>query len=457
MSGYSTLLLGTGATALSVARWLSARGQPWMICEPCDEGGEAALHALAAKLEAQDLQPSAFGMGEAEGGRMLARSRQVVCSPGIAPCHPLVRRALALGQEVLTDLDLFARYLAPDGRPQVPVVAVTGTNGKSTVVSLLAAMAEEAGLNVAVGGNLGPPALDLIDPARQLYVLEVSSFQLEYCAYLPCTLGAMLNLAADHMDRHGHLRRYGEIKRRIFAGAEKLLYNRNDPLTTPPPWETGERYSFGSDAPAQAGDYGLRNHVLCRGQIELARRADIAPQGACTTRNALAALALGDLLALDVDAMRRALANFSALPHRSQTVREQGGVRWIDNSKATNAAASIAALRALGKPATGPNVLFIAGGDSKGAEMHQLGLEAAGRVRLALLIGAAADSMEKILKGHCAVRRCADLAEAVDAAGKEAKSGDQVLLAPACSSLDQFDNYAQRGEQFAGYARGAGA
>lgn len=444
MSAPRRLLLGAGDTVISCATHLQQQGHPFSIAML--EAGNSQVERLHNRLQKQGLHPEAIASSGDELAMALARSHRIVCSPGIPISHPAVKEARSLGLAVESDLDLFTDAAS------APVLAVTGTNGKSTVVSLAGQMAEQAGLNVGVGGNLGPPALTLLEPQRDFYILEVSSFQLEYSRRFRCQTGALLNLAPDHISRHGNLRYYGEIKRRIFVAAKRLIYNRDNPLTIPPLWACGQRVSFGLES-AEAGNYGISDGMLCRGHEPLLGVDEIASQGAGVQPNALAALALAESMGVEPVTASKVLKDFDGLKHRFQTVLKHKGIHWIDDSKATNPSSSAAALDCV-KTANGdPSVLFIAGGDAKKADLRVLANAAVGKVRLALLIGDDADKLARTLGELCPTRLCKGLREAVQIASGEARSGETVLLAPACASTDPFDNYRQRGEAFSAYAR----
>ena len=377
--------------------------------------------------------------------QLLPEAAGVLVSPGIPPGHQLVSQSRQLGVPVQTDLNWFVEHAS------APVLAVTGTNGKSTVAVLLGQMAEAAGLNVGTGGNLGVPALDLLDPGRDMYVLEVSSFQLEYCQRLSAEVAAVLNVHFDHLDRHGNLRRYGATKRQIFAGSRHMVFNRQDNLTQPPMWERGQGRSFGLDQPGE-GEFGVRDDVLCLGREELLPVAELGWHKPGAVANALAALAMGSAAGLPMRPMLQALRAFEGLPHRCQMVLERDGVRWINDSKATNPASGAAAIESAGADDR-DSVLLIAGGDAKGTDIAALTRAAAGRVRTALLIGRDAPRFERELAELCETHRCPDMQGAVQLAAEKARPGDCVLLAPGCATDDEFNDYHHRGEVFADLAR----
>ncbi|GIX31122.1 MAG: UDP-N-acetylmuramoylalanine--D-glutamate ligase [Porticoccaceae bacterium] len=435
-----TVVLGLGATGLSVARFLAARGEPFCLADtrPAPPGLAAARAAFP------EVAVVAGPLGEVD----LTRARQVVASPGVPWDHPALAAAREAGVPVLGDLALFL------AEADAPVVAITGTNGKSTVTTLVGQMAAAAGRAVGVGGNLGPPALDLLAPGRDLYVLEVSSFQLEYLERPAAQLAVLLNFASDHLDRHGSEAAYLAAKRRVFAGARGAVVNRDDPHSQPPR-EVPVAWTFGLDRPPARG-FGLvardgGEWLACEGEALLPAES-LLVRGRHNLANALAALAIGRALELPMAAMLEALARFPGLPHRCQTVALRGGVAWIDDSKATNEAAAVAAVEGLaGKE---PDLVLLAGGMAKGQSFARLAAACAGKVRHALLFGADADRLAAALAGAVAVERVADLAAAVARAAELARPGDKVLLAPACASHDQFADYAARGRAFAAAVEG---
>jgi UDP-N-acetylmuramoylalanine--D-glutamate ligase len=367
----------------------------------------------------------------------------VVVSPGVSPREPLLLEAVARGIEVLGDVELFARAVA------APVVGITGTNGKSTVTTLVGRMAARCGRRVAVGGNLGTPVLELLEQQQpELYVLELSSFQLELTYSLRLAAAAVLNLSADHLDRHGSMQAYAAAKARIFRHCETAVLNLDDEYVQAMPAASAAAVSGFSIAGAAGAQYTLVEHagepwLAIRGVPVLAVAA-MRLAGLHNAANALAALALGEACRLPLPPLLEELREFTGLPHRTQWVGERHGVRYINDSKGTNVGAAIAAVRGL--PGS---LLLIAGGDGKGQDFAPLGPALAGRVRLALLIGRDAPQLAAALAGHCATLQCASLEEAVAEAARRAVPGETVLLSPACASLDMFRDYAERGACFA--------
>jgi UDP-N-acetylmuramoylalanine--D-glutamate ligase len=336
------------------------------------------------------------------------------------------------------------------------VVGITGTNGKSTVTTLVARMAERAGRSARAGGNLGPPALDLLDgtPAA-VYVLELSSYQLETTTSLDLAAAAVLNVTPDHLDRYANLAAYAAAKARIFDRAAVAVVNLDDPLVAVMPRAGQRRISFSLRA-----DRGADFHLLPRdGQEWLARNGNalmpvsqLRIAGLHNAANALAALALGEALGLANEPMLDALRDFAGLPHRSEWVADVAGVRYVNDSKGTNVGATLAAVSGFAGP-----LLLIAGGDGKNQDFSPLRRALAGKVRRALLIGRDATRVATALQGVCEQEFCSSLESAVVAAASAARPGDTVLLSPACASLDMFTDYAHRGRVFAEAVRGLAA
>jgi UDP-N-acetylmuramoylalanine--D-glutamate ligase len=387
---------------------------------------------------------------------------ELIVSPGIALDEPAIEAAAQAGVAVCGDIDVFVAAMkqraAALGRKPAPIVAITGSNGKSTVTTLVGEMAKAAGKKVGVGGNLGTPALDLLGDDTELYVLELSSFQLERARPLKARVATVLNVSPDHQDRHPTLVSYHGAKHRIFRGVEQVVINRADPLTIPLVPDAVTKWTFGLDAPDFRG-FGVRDGDNGRGEKWLAferellmpvRELKIAGQH--NIANALAALALGHAIGLPMSAMLQALREFPGLPHRCQLVGEIGGVRYYNDSKGTNVGATVAAIEGLCANAD-DRVVLIAGGVGKGQQFHALAPVLQRWGRAAVLIGEAADEIAEALGSTVPQVRADSMARAVDAATELAQIGDSVLLSPACASFDMFANYAQRGDQFVAAVR----
>jgi UDP-N-acetylmuramoylalanine--D-glutamate ligase len=433
------VVVGMGVTGLSCARYFYRRDLPFTVVDTrAEPPGLATLQ--------REMPHITVYAGEYPED-VIASATELVVSPGIAMDAPIVNRARSAGVAVIGDIDLFMREAA------APVVGITGSNAKSTVTALLGQMARDAGLNVGVGGNLGTPALDLLSPERELYVLELSSFQLERAHRLALAVATVLNVSADHLDRHGSLAGYQLAKHRIFQGCKKAVVNRDDPLTIPLVGPDVEVVSWRMAEPEPHG-FGLRQ----RGGIEYLSHAaenllgvgEVALAGRHNVANALAALALGYCAGLPLESMKSTLRAFEGLPHRCALVAELNGVRFVNDSKGTNVGAAEAALRGLGGER---NVLLIAGGQGKGADFSQLQQAVARHCKLLLLMGEDAPLLQRALSSSAPVIRVASLDEAVSVAAMQARPGDVVLLSPACASFDMFSGYAQRGDMFAALVR----
>jgi UDP-N-acetylmuramoylalanine--D-glutamate ligase len=495
------VIVGLGRTGISCARYLCARG--WRLAVT-DTRAKPPEMARLAELDAT-IPVRVGGLDPA----LLDSADLVVASPGVSLEAPFFVEARRRGLEIVGDIELFAR--AADA----PVVGITGTNGKSTVTTLVGRMAERAGVRVRVGGNLGEPALDLLSPAAgggspggagapaaaggaaapggasaagagptQLYVLELSSFQLDATHSLSLRAAVVLNVTPDHLDRYRTVDEYAASKARIFDRCDTAVINLDDPLVVamPRPGQKTVGFSLRAGAPAgdvtaaaapvpatsigadwsrsdwsrsdvpagdvPGGDYAVTTH---NGERWLTRRDELLMpvaamkiKGLHNAANALASLALGDALGLSMPAMLEELAAFSGLPHRSQWVADVHGVTYINDSKGTNVGATSAAVSGMQGP-----LVMIAGGDGKNQDFSALADIFRGKVRHTVLIGRDAAAIAAALQGVCTLEMRATLEEAVRAAAKAAQPGDTVLLSPACASLDMFRDYTHRGAVFA--------
>jgi UDP-N-acetylmuramoylalanine--D-glutamate ligase len=438
-----TLVVGLGQTGLACARFLAARGEVFVVAD-------SRMHPPGIEELRGELPQVPFYLGPFQQ-ELFQQAARLVLSPGIAPQEPMVAAAVAAGAELLGDIELFARHA------EAPVVAITGSNGKSTVTALLGEMVRHAGKRVEVGGNIGTAALALLErPVPELYVLELSSFQLEVTRSLNCRAAAVLNISEDHLDRHGDLAHYAEIKSHIYHGDGVMVINRDDPLVEAMA-EPGRRIvRFGLKAPALAEDFGLREQDgelwLARGDTVLMPAAEVRMPGRHNLANALAALALGEACGLSMAAMIETLREFPGLPHRCQWVAEIEGVNYYEDSKGTNVGATLAALQ--GMP--GEKVVLIAGGQGKGQDFTPLYEAVASRARAVILIGEDAAQIRQALEGATAISYAPDMEAAVAQAAHLARRGDSILLSPACASFDMFSNYIERGERFTAAVKGRG-
>lgn len=425
---YSHIVLGLGATGLSVVRYLCARGIVPMVMD--SRSNPPGSGQLAEEFPEVMLHTGGFDC------RYLVQAQQIIISPGIALSTPEVRVALDMEIEVIGDIELFARELK-DAAPNV--LGITGSNGKSTVTTLVGMMAEADGKAIGVGGNIGTPALDLLGQGKELYVLELSSFQLETTRSLNCIAATCLNISEDHMDRYTDLNGYREAKMTLYQQTHLSIYNRDDELSKP--FEPGNLISFGLNEP-DGDDWGLRDGMLVHGDSELMSIGDVALIGRHNIANVLAAMALADAAGISKDAMVKVASSFSGLRHRCERVARRNSVTWVNDSKATNVGATAAALSGLedypGK------VILIAGGDGKGADFSALKplLE---KVSTLITLGRDGDKIAALKDGAMPVK---DMAEAVSKAAEVAEAGDIVLLSPACASLDMYPNFMARGDDF---------
>ena len=431
-----TAILGTGATGMSVARFLSARETPFVLIDSRAE----PPHRDQIQRDFPDIE---LILGDFDQERLVQFDRLIV-SPGISLSEPALVAAREQGVELIGDLELFLQYA------KSPVVAITGSNGKSTVTTLLGQMARDTGLKVGVGGNLGTPMLDLLDSNSQLYVLELSSFQLELLDNSRGAIVALLNISADHLDRYPQLQQYHAAKHRIFRGAGKVVVNREDSLTRPLISTQIPMTTFGLNQP-DLGDFGilegLSEGYLSYGIERLMRIEELALKGTHNLANALAALALGYAADLPMQTMLKTLKTFKGLPHRCENIAEIDGVLYIDDSKATNIGAAVAALHSFGVKGQ-KNLLLIAGGQSKGQDFDRLKSPLSDFVKLTLLLGEDAQQIQQAVAGCGDLIMVDSIELAVQAAHQVAVPGDIVLLSPACASFDMFTGFEHRGQCF---------
>ena len=435
----SAVIVGLGRTGLSCARHLRSLG--WRIAVTDTRAKPPELERLHELFP--DVPVSLGGLDI----RLLDDAVCVVASPGVSLKEPFFLEAAARGLEIVGDIEMFARVV------EAPVVGITGTNGKSTVTALVGRMAQRVGIKARVGGNLGEPALDLLAAARtesaqtQLYVLELSSFQLETTTSLDLQAATVLNVSPDHLDRYASVGAYADAKARIFARCDTAVINLDDPLVVAMP-KPGQRTLGFSLRAAIGADYSCIATVegawwLTRRGEPLMKVAAMKIKGLHNAANALAALALGEALGLPVQAMLAELAEFPGLPHRSQWVADVDGVTYINDSKGTNVGATLAAVGGMKGP-----LVMIAGGDGKNQDFSPLAEAFRGKVRHTVLIGRDAQAIAQVLQGVCTVEFCSTMDAAVRAAARAAKPGDIVLLSPACASLDMFRDYTHRGAVF---------
>ena len=430
-----TLVFGMGATGASCARYFARTGRPAVFCDT-----RARPPAMQEILKAMPTARCFVNGGLREIPRSVNR---ILLSPGAPLKHPLVERAREQGMPVISDLDLFA------GENRARLAGVTGSNGKSTVATLLLGMLRESGLAASAGANLGTPALDLLTSNNEIRVLELSSFQLERAAPLRLEAAVILNITPDHLDAHTDFESYAASKARIWLACAHCVLPANDSAVralAPSP-KVCARLEYGAGRPGsdRLGIVGSGSRAQIRhAGTTLMHLADSSMRRGFQLSNLLAALAMGRVLGLDPAAMQRAAAAFEGLPHRMQPVGEWLGVQWINDSKATNAAAAAAAVSSVPDP-----LVLIAGGAGKGLSYGVLRDALRGRDATVIAIGDEAARIAATLQPDCSVSRCLTLDDAVAAARDLARPGATVLLAPGCASFDMFDNYQERGLAFA--------
>lgn len=441
------VVAGLGKTGVSVVHYLVAQGYKVAVTDTrMDPPGLVDLpDGVACHLGGLDAE-------------LMCKADEIVLSPGLALSEPAVQAALAKGVSVIGDIQLLRRAT------KAPIVAITGSNAKSTVTTLVGDMAIKAGLRTAVGGNLGKPALELLDNDPELIVLELSSFQLETTTNLAAAVAVCLNISEDHMDRYDDMLGYHTAKHRIFQKCERYVVNRDDPLTRPLIGDDVPMASFGLSAPDMR-DFGILRDLdgtvwLAKGRNRLMAAREMKIQGSHNIANALAALALGEAVGLPMEAMLATLREFAGLKHRCQFVAEQQAVRFYNDSKGTNVGATLAAIEGLGAALSSPNpeqpshkLAVILGGVGKGQDFKPLAPSLARFARAVVLIGEDAPVIETALQPQLELHKvpvihAQTLAEAVAHCRKATQAGDAVLLSPACASFDMFLNYEDRGVQF---------
>jgi UDP-N-acetylmuramoylalanine--D-glutamate ligase len=432
-SAKRTLIVGLGATGLAVARYLAARGEAIRIVD--SRSAPPGLASLKESLPQTEVVLASLDLA------WLDQIDRVVLSPGLSSTLPLAEEARKRGIPVLGEIELFAQAA------QAPVIAATGSNGKSTVVTLTAEILVAQGFSAPRGGNLGPPALELLsEPDPDAYVLEISSFQMETTRSLRPLAAAVLNVTADHLDRHGSIERYAQLKRALIATADVAVFNWDDLRVRAMGAAHPNAIPFSVVEPLEYG-YSVRDYRggrwITRDFEPLLPCAELALHGTLGESNSLASLALSSVLGGDLDAALGVLRRFAGLPHRCRKVAELRGVTYINDSKGTNVGATMAALQSIAGP-----VVLIAGGQAKGASFAPLTQLPAGHLRAAVLIGEAADQIEATLASTCPTVRAAGMRDAVERAARLAAAGDTVLLSPACASQDMFTDYRERGDAF---------
>lgn len=436
------LVIGLGKTGHSIARYLKRRKINFVMFD---------TRATVKGLDdfKKDFPEVDFYL-ESIPDDVLKKIAVGIVSPGVDCNLAVIQNIISQGIPIYGDIECFAKEVSS------PVIAITGTNGKSTVTSLVGEMAKNFEICVGVGGNIGTPVLDMLDDGQQygLWVLELSSFQLDLTSSLRPLAATILNISPDHLDRHGNLENYILAKQRIFMNAEYYVYNREDNYTKPFEIQNislNKLISYGLDAPRQANDWGMRENngelYIARGSTNILPITKAKLKGKHNWLNMLAASALAHAAGISFNAIKNALEEFPSLPHRSEFIRTLDGVDWIDDSKGTNIGATIAALDGLGSSIKG-KIVLIAGGQGKGADFRELRDSVSKFVKTVIVIGEDAQLIKIALEDVSDVVRAENLQDAVKIARTKAKNGDMVLLSPACASLDMFRDFNHRGEVF---------
>ena len=429
------VVIGLGKTGLSCARYLASRNEKFKVLDT--RKNPPGLQQLRA--ECPDVE---FEFGELDP-QTLMNAKQLIVSPGVNQKTPAIQSAIAAGVALTGDVDIFAKAIS------APIVAITGSNAKSTVTTLVGEMAKAEGINVAVAGNIGLPVLDLLQEApASLYVLELSSFQLETTENLGAEIATVLNLSLDHMDRYTSFDEYKQAKVRIFQNCRQAVINDDDVSSHIELPDEVRQWHF-TLTENSASEFSLVSRHSCQylafNQQALMPVSELKIAGTHNIANALAALALGHAAGLSMENMLATLKEFPGLSHRCQWVAEKKGVNWYNDSKGTNVGACIAAVNGLGGKG---KIILLAGGQGKGADFSPLKQSLSAYGQLAILFGEDAGLIDEALNGAVMTVTVASLEDAVRLADEKANSGDVVLLSPACASFDMFSNYEERGDAF---------
>jgi len=432
---YDAVIVGLGKTGLSCFRYLSNQGLNVAITDSREEPPE--LLELRAEFESASVY-----LGQINEQVLLA-SDQIILSPGVSLDDKSIKLSIENNIPVFGDIELFCQ------KAQAPIIAVSGSNGKSTVTTIVAEMTRLAGLKTYVGGNIGIPALDLLsDSSPDLYVLELSSFQLETTYSLNAHASVVLNVSPDHMDRYSSLKDYANTKKRIYSGQGLMVLNKDEEYIHSIMDSKRDTIYFSLGAP-EGENFGLINHNnevwLSQGNEKIINKNQLKIKGEHNISNALAAMALAGAVNVPTNIMADVLKNFTGLEHRCQLVREIDNVSWYNDSKATNVGACIASITGLCELG---NIILIAGGDSKGADLSGLNPIVKKYIKRVFLFGIDANKLADVMGSDVDKEFVNNMNEAVKGASKIADPDDIVLLAPACSSLDMYKNYQQRGDAF---------
>lgn len=432
---FDTVIIGLGTTGMSCVRYLSAKGESFAVADNRSKPTE--LESL------QSIYPDVPVYLGTFDKHMLCAAHRLIVSPGVALSDPAIETAIEQGVQVTGDVELFCRHVS------TPIIAITGSNGKSTVASLLYEMINASGKHAALGGNIGTPVLDLIrSETPDFYVLELSSFQLETVCSLNAVAAVVLNITEDHMDRYSGIRDYSLAKTKIYTGDGTMVINLDDEITIAIDRRGRDSVCY-SVTESGAGIFSVHDvngeRMLVYGETGLMAVSDLPVQGDHNISNCLAALALGSIIGLPMEKMLDVLKRFPGLPHRCRWIANIKGVDWYDDSKGTNVGASCAAIGSLSGQ---HDLILIAGGIGKGADFTRLADVARDRVRAVILIGRDANLLAQAFKDVVPVYFATALDAAVFAAADLAQAGDAVLLSPACASFDMFIDYRARGDAF---------
>ena len=436
---FDTVVVGLGRTGFACAKYLAAQGTNFAVTDNRDE--PPMLDEMKSAFPSVPLYLGRFD------DSLLVDTDHLLVSPGVSLQEEAITQAINAGVEVYGDIELFCR------NNSVPVIAITGSNGKSTVTTLVAEMARAAKINAVEGGNLGTPVLELLtdempDQTPDIYVLELSSFQLETIASLNAVASVVLNVSPDHLDRYEDLKKYSQVKERIYDGSGTMVINLDDAIVANMSRDQRNSIGFTLSEP-EAGNYGLRDYGdvswIVKGCEKLIPVNDLRIKGEHNIANAMAAMALAESLGCSLDAVLKVLRSFPGLDHRCQWITEHANVQWINDSKGTNVDATCAAIQGL---SSNENLILIAGGDGKGADFSKMEEIAEGRLKAAIVLGKDGPNIGKVLLNVVPVHSVDTIELAVKVAARIAKTGDIVLLSPACASLDMFKNYQARGEAF---------
>ena len=435
-SSQLTIIIGLGMTGMSAARFLAKKNIRFIVMDSRDNPPN--LSAFKEEF------PSITCITGRLDSEQLAQADEIIISPGMSLKTPELVTAIEANIPVIGDIEIFARHV------DKPVIAITGSNAKSTVTTLVGDMAKASGYHVGVGGNLGVPVLELLADTRiDIFILELSSFQLETTFSLKPKVATILNVSLDHMDRYASLPDYHQAKQRVYRHAEHIVINRQDVLTQPPLARDAKVWSFGDD------EADIRGFGLCyvEGQCYLSHQFStvlntdqLLIKGKHNFVNALSALAIGTAANFNKEAMLETLVSFKGLPHRCEYIATIKQVTYINDSKATNVGATIAALNGL--VTNQPNIVLIAGGDAKEADFSSLKAVIPTTVKALVVMGRDAEQIANAVSGHVSVYYATTLVDAVNISAQQAMPGDTVLLSPACASFDMFTDFADRGNQF---------